>query len=234
MQYKICRNCGYQNGYMDDVCSKCGGDITLPSYYDIESDGVEVEYAENGEAVLRLWSSGLSKLLAVIMTIITLTITVFLLNKYFGITIREGMYHSAIVRAIGNKVGYDISELLEEETASDKKVESQENEEKKNKVSKKKKKNNSYVLKNSSKQYISMSKLKNLSKRKLAIARNEIFARNGYTFKDGKWKKYFLKKSWYKPKYSTDYFNKNYEKILNKYEKKNIKRIVRAEKMKEG
>ena len=234
MQYRICRNCGFKNEYSDNYCTRCGLDLTDPSHYDLENDEVDIDGTENGEVIIRLWSVGLSKLFAVILTIITIIITFFLLNRYFGKTIKEGMRDSEIVGAVSDTVGYDISDLLGEEEAEpviNSEVQKETTDGKKN--TNKQEKNNDFVLKNSNKKFISVKKLKKLSKRKLAIARNEIFARNGYTFKDGKWKKYFTKKSWYKPKYSADYFNANYNKLLNKYEKKNIKRIVKVEKMKE-
>lgn len=233
MQYKVCRNCGFKNEYTDHDCSRCGLDLMDPSHYDIENDGIDINDIENGEVIIRLWSSGVSKLLAMLLTVVTITITFFLFNKYFGRTVKESMRNSEIVGTISDTVGYDIAGLFGEEEAepvSNDEIKKQTTKEKKK--AKKKKKSNGYILKNSSKKYISVNKLKKLSKRELAIARNEIFARNGYTFKDGKWKKYFKKKSWYKPKYSADYFNANYEKLLNKYERKNIKRIVKVEKMK--
>lgn len=88
-----------------------------------------------------------------------------------------------------------------------------------------KKPDNSYVLKNSDKKYLKNKDIKNFSKKKLRLARNELFARHGYIFKDKGLRKFFKKKAWYKPtlkpsKWSNDLFNKyekaNFELISNK------------------
>ena len=53
-----------------------------------------------------------------------------------------------------------------------------------------------------------------MSKEQLALARNEIFARDGYVFNDGQFKKYFTAKSWYVPNSSYD----SIDSTLNQYE----------------
>jgi hypothetical protein len=57
---------------------------------------------------------------------------------------------------------------------------------------------NSYIFSSSSKKKLTDSQLKNLSKRKLGIARNEILARHGYVFKSSYYKNYFKNQKWYK------------------------------------
>lgn len=57
---------------------------------------------------------------------------------------------------------------------------------------------NSYVFSNSDSKKLTDSQLKNLSKTKLGIARNEILARHGYVFKTAYYKKYFNNQKWYK------------------------------------
>ncbi|WFD12427.1 YARHG domain-containing protein [Tepidibacter hydrothermalis] len=54
-----------------------------------------------------------------------------------------------------------------------------------------------YILSNSDKDKLVLSDLENLSDWELKLARNEIFARKGYVFKDKKLKEYFESKSWY-------------------------------------
>jgi hypothetical protein len=84
--------------------------------------------------------------------------------------------------------------------------------------------NNSYVFANSSKKKLTDSQLKNLSKTKLGIARNEILARHGYVFKTAYYKKYFNNQKWYKSGgyssgklNSTEWYN---IKLIKKWEAK--------------
>jgi len=57
----------------------------------------------------------------------------------------------------------------------------------------------SYIFKNSSTKKLTRSQILAIDKDLWGYARNEIFARHGYEFTDSKYKKYFSKKSWYKP-----------------------------------
>lgn len=238
MQYKICRNCKFQNEYSENTCSRCGLDLMDPSHFDIESDGSAAGGSSSGGGeVIRLWSVEASKFLTLILTVVSIGSTVFVVNNYFGKEIRESIRQSEAIQTIIDKMGIDMLDLNDTQESEPYIEENQSDKEKSSKdstKSKKNKKKRGYVLKNSSKEYISMKKLNKLSKRKLAIARNEIFARNGYTFEEKKWKRYFTKKSWYEPEYSSDYFNNHYNNLLNKYEKKNVQRIKKAEKKKEG
>lgn len=235
MEYKICRKCGQRNEFTNTRCTQCGLDLTVPASYDIEM------YGDGSGGIVRIWSPKLSKVFAFILTVVMLFGTYVVLNECFGNSIRYSLYNSQAVRFLQDTMGVNVLDYIAgkgvmiasnatAEGAGE--TEAQKTKEKKKKATTKKKKNNGYILKNSSKKLIPMSTLKKLSKRKLAIARNEIFARNGYTFKGGEWQKYFSKKSWYKPKYSADYFNDHYEELLNKYEKKNIRRIKKVEKQK--
>lgn len=55
-----------------------------------------------------------------------------------------------------------------------------------------------YMFSKSSIELIDETKLKNLSKFELEIAKNEIFARYGYDFSSETLRDYFMKKDWYK------------------------------------
>jgi cytoskeletal protein RodZ len=83
-----------------------------------------------------------------------------------------------------------------------------------------------YILPDSDSKYYTKSELSSLSKSDLRIARNEIYARNGYIFKDETLKSYFQGKSWYK---GTTNDQKAVESKFNKYEKKNRDIIVELE-----
>lgn len=87
-------------------------------------------------------------------------------------------------------------------------------------------KSNTYILENSDKEYLSESTIKALSKKQRRYARNEIYARHGYIFKDKALKKYFSKKAWYKPTVKAADFS---ESVLNKFEKKNAALISQLE-----
>ena len=72
---------------------------------------------------------------------------------------------------------------------------------------------------------LSSEKLQALSKEKLQLMRNEIFARYGYIFKKGgAMEEHFKQQKWYKPS------NKNVDGYLTAIEKENIKNILNIEK----
>ena len=73
-------------------------------------------------------------------------------------------------------------------------------------------------------QYISESELNGFSENKIALIRNEIYARHGYVFKKEPYKTYFSSKNWYIP-------NVNFsENMFNEFEKYNKNLIVEYEK----
>lgn len=80
-----------------------------------------------------------------------------------------------------------------------------------------------YVLINSHKEKLSEDDVKNLDLCYLMIARNEIYARHGYVFKDTQLQKYFESKDWYSKDKS---FNGS---IKNSIEQHNIQLIREAE-----
>ena len=86
--------------------------------------------------------------------------------------------------------------------------------------------NSDYILKDSSKVYLTDNDLKNLSKDELALARNEIYARHGYVFNEERFKNYFVSKSWYAPNSSYD----GTDSTLNEYEIANYRLIQEWEK----
>ena len=88
-------------------------------------------------------------------------------------------------------------------------------------------KSDNYILPDARVRLYSMKYLRRLSKKKLRLARNEIYARHGYIFKDKKLRYYFMDKVWYYPT------RRNVkDSDLNYYERKNIQRIQKCEKQK--
>ncbi|OAA92786.1 YARHG domain-containing protein [Clostridium coskatii] len=82
-----------------------------------------------------------------------------------------------------------------------------------------------YVIPYSNTRALTSNDLKGMSKKQLALARNEIFARHGYTFPTEPYKSYFASKSWYKP--NPNYTNDGKE--LSALERHNVKVILTAE-----
>ena len=76
--------------------------------------------------------------------------------------------------------------------------------------------------------YIDKSELSSLGQWQLRLARNEIYARYGYSFEDEELRRYFLNKSWYEEDSS---INKDTwsDDCLNEYEKANRNLIVSYE-----
>lgn len=83
-----------------------------------------------------------------------------------------------------------------------------------------------YILPNSDSQYLSDADISGMDADKLALARNEIFARHGYKFQDPTFANYFASKSWYTPLYGADEFS---DSVFNEYERKNIEFIKNHE-----
>lgn len=73
---------------------------------------------------------------------------------------------------------------------------------------------------------ITKAELEKLSKSDLSLMRNEIFADHGYIFKSKKWQTYFIKQTWYNPRYE------NVNDSLTMFEKINIQTILKAEESK--
>ena len=82
-----------------------------------------------------------------------------------------------------------------------------------------------YIFPDSSSKYLSDDEVKVKSKEDLSYARNEIFARHGYVFKEEPYVTYFNNKSWYikNPSYDGN------DSCLNEYEKSNIEIIKKWE-----
>ena len=80
-----------------------------------------------------------------------------------------------------------------------------------------------YILPESSTRIYLASELEELSDHDLFVARNEIFARHGYTFMSGELSEYFASKSWYHP---SDSFN---EGELSEIERENVNTILSIE-----
>lgn len=63
----------------------------------------------------------------------------------------------------------------------------------------------------------------------LSIARNEIFARHKRRFEDPFLQAVFNRKTWYQPQYTGDEFSALQARLLNSYEKENLKKIIAYE-----
>lgn len=85
-------------------------------------------------------------------------------------------------------------------------------------------KSDEYIFPHSNDNVLTAKDIQGMSKDKLALARNEIFARHGYSFPSEPFKSYFGSKSWYKASnYSNDF------KELSPLERHNVKIILVAE-----
>lgn len=82
-----------------------------------------------------------------------------------------------------------------------------------------------YILSNSGSTQIDSKDLEELDPWELTLARNEIYARHGYIFRNEELRKYFQTKKWYKPRENFS------DEDLNEIEKDNIKFILMYEEM---
>ena len=87
--------------------------------------------------------------------------------------------------------------------------------------------NQGYILSGSDSRYLTEADLQNLSWEECSLARNEIYARHGYTFGVKALSDYFNSQSWYVPGGYND-------SDLNKYERENAVFILEYEKAKWG
>lgn len=89
-----------------------------------------------------------------------------------------------------------------------------------------------YLLYDSAMRQYSSSELERLDNYQLYLARNEIFARHGRTFRNASLNEYFMQKSWYTPMYSPDEFDAldGQVSLLNDYEKYNANLMLEIEK----
>ena len=84
-----------------------------------------------------------------------------------------------------------------------------------------------YIFPDSNKKYLSEDEIRSIDTEKMALGRNEIFARHGYIFTDETYKEYFESKPWYKGSIPADQFNTDQE--FNDFEKKNVELIKQIE-----
>ncbi len=84
-----------------------------------------------------------------------------------------------------------------------------------------------YVFPDSDKKYLSEDEVRSVEVDKLAIGRNEIFARHGYIFGDENYKQYFESMPWYEGTVPADQFNA--DEVFNDFEKKNVELIKKVE-----
>lgn len=84
-----------------------------------------------------------------------------------------------------------------------------------------------YIFPDSNKKYLSEDEIRSIDTEKMALGRNEIFARHGYIFTDETYKEYFESKPWYKGSIPADQFNADQE--FNDFEKKNVELIKQIE-----
>lgn len=89
----------------------------------------------------------------------------------------------------------------------------------------------SYVISDSSSRYLSAEELYGYSSLYLMLARNEIYARHGYMFKDPNIQRYFNYKNWYLGTVPAAEFS---DAVFNDYEMSNISAIVAEENRRGG
>lgn len=83
-----------------------------------------------------------------------------------------------------------------------------------------------YIIEDSHLRYLKQEDLSHLDKKQLRLARNEIYARHGYKFRDKTLKKYFNSTDWYNGTLEADQFP---DCLLNIFERENVRRISASE-----
>lgn len=88
---------------------------------------------------------------------------------------------------------------------------------------------NTFIFLDSNTRYLSEDEILLLSKEKMEIARNEIYARHERLFKDSNLATYFSNQKWYHGTVDSEYFDNNQDLIFNEFEKFNINLIQKIE-----
>lgn len=83
----------------------------------------------------------------------------------------------------------------------------------------------SYLWPDADKRYYSDSDLDGLTEGQVRYLINEIYAREGYTFKNSLWTSYFQQKTWYSATVSNEDFTASPRTYLNSYEYQNVELI---------
>ena len=83
-----------------------------------------------------------------------------------------------------------------------------------------------YLVPGGDARYITKEEIEYMDKKTLRLARNEFYARHGRKFNDEELQAYFDAQPWYIGLIEPEDFD---ESVLNKYEKKNVKKIAAAE-----
>lgn len=87
-----------------------------------------------------------------------------------------------------------------------------------------------FVFPDSSQRYITGEELQGLSETEILLARNEIYAKHGYIFRNEALNQYFNSKSWYIPNVESTEFTEEYaSRVFNDFELNNIWTIVQYE-----
>lgn len=87
-----------------------------------------------------------------------------------------------------------------------------------------------YVFPDSSQRYITAEELQGMSETEILLARNEIYAKHGYIFRNEMLNQYFNSKNWYIPNVEGSEFTEEYaSRVFNDFELNNIWTIVQYE-----
>lgn len=204
----LARTYDKQNRYIDSYYTYC----------EIEEENKDYTMPRNIRRSVAVLKSEIKYILNVGTQIALLPLIIFILAYFVGIlgNNNSSMLLTENMNELDNKTEesiylgensiYNTSDKIEE-----------------NNINLDKDTSNEFVLKDSNKKKLSANEINNLSEEKLYLARNEIFARHGYVFKNKDLNKYFKNKSWYTE-------NKNYYgQVDDKIEKYNLELIKETE-----
>ena len=147
-----------------------------------------------------------------------------IIDVYYADGTQKSVQQSYIYTCESTENGYLLTNMREVQTTENNVTENKTTEKQTVSSGKKKASSNSYILPDINNKIYSMKKLRSLGKKKLRLARNELYARHGYIFKDRELRAYFKSKSWYVP------VKKDVrDSAFNYYELKNLRRIQKCE-----
>ncbi|KMT22249.1 YARHG domain-containing protein [Clostridium cylindrosporum] len=222
-----CTNCGSKSKDQEKFCNKCGTPIRRTS----DKVREEARYSDRDiESTMKMSSnkgqsykehnvhsyeevndgSKVIKVLSIVAVVLVLACT-------------SGFIGYKLIAGSGSKGENNTATITQNKVNEDKKPSNMEYSD--DNKSKNIDSDEGYLIPESSSKYLTEGEFSGFDKDKLALIRNEIFARHGYVFKSEMYREYFASKTWYKenPNFAGD------ESGLNTYEKANIKLIKSLE-----
>lgn len=211
-----CSKCGFLIDNSTKFCPKCGNEMIQDNI--LYEEKLNTTYENGTPETLAPKKNKFLRSFVISFSLVLILVSVgyasyyFSFEKYNIITPKKS--DKSPLQGIDTKSKEKISDKVSDVPASTVETDTTKSEDAAN-----------YIFTKSASEKLLESDLATLSKEKLALARNEIYARHGYVFKSEPFNSYFSNISWYKP-------NPNFKGLkeeFNSVESYNIDLITKQE-----